>query len=432
MRTLFTKILLWFLATIVITAAGFILIDVFGFSGAASSQRRGAQFFLSEARHIFTNEGAGGLTAYFQRVEAGTSSRSFLVDPHGRDVLSGADRAELMAKANASRLPFVYQDSSFLFYVTDSDGFCLFMQPMMSGLWLQRLWLIVAIVALSYVLARHLTAPLRGLQRAVERFGKGDFTARSSSQRRDELGQLARTFDRMAQRIQTLVENQRTLLRDISHELRSPLTRLGLAVELARSREDREKALNGIEREVDRVNTLVGEVLSLARLDGGQSVVQRLPTRLDEMLEDLVDACSVEASEKNCRLLYERGAPITIHANEELVRRALENVVRNAVRYAPEGTDVTVTAAQSEDSIVVRIRDAGPGVPEESVTRIFEPFYRVDHDRNRETGGTGLGLAIALRAVQAHSGRIVARNMHPGLEIEIQLPVALEVRHVQT
>jgi two-component system, OmpR family, sensor kinase len=424
MRKLFAKILLWFLATMVITAAGFILIDFFGFSGSAASQRRSAQFFLAEARHIYEKEGREGLSGYLQRIEMGPAVRAFLVDPHGHDVQSGADRTDLMAKVNGARMPFVRHDSSFFFYVTDSDGFCFFMEPEVGSLWVQRSWLLVAIVALCYVLARHLTAPLRGLQHAVESFGKGDFRARSSSHRRDELGQLARTFDRMAERIQTLVERQRVLLRDISHELRSPLTRLGLAVELARSRPDKETALNTIDREVDRLNMLVGEVLSLARLDSHEPVLQRSSMRLDEMLEDLVDACSVEAEERHCSLIYRPGSLIMIDANEELVRRALENVVRNAVRYAPEKTDVTVTAEQSQGMTTIRIRDAGPGVPEESLTRIFEPFYRVDHDRNRETGGTGLGLAIALRAVESHGGSILARNIHPGLEIEIRLPAA--------
>ena len=280
----------------------------------------------------------------------------------------------------------------------------------MSGAWIQRLWLLATILALCYVLARHLTSPLRGLQHAVERFGKGDFTARSSSQRRDELGQLARTFDQMAERIQTLVENQRELLRDISHELRSPLTRLGLAIELARSGDDKERALNTIEKEADRLNALVGELLSLARIENQESAQRRSPVRLDAMLEDLMDVCSVESSQRECRLLFTPPGPIMVEADEELVRRAIENTIRNAVRYAPKNTDVLVTIEETKELSIVRVRDFGPGVPQESLTRIFEPFYRVDHDRNRETGGTGLGLAIAHRAVQIHGGRIVAQG----------------------
>jgi signal transduction histidine kinase len=440
MKTLFAKILLWLLATIVITTAGFVLIDAF--NGPASNQRRGSQFFMGEARHIYAAEGAQGLSSYFERIKGSLGGRAFLIDSSGTDLVSGNDRSNLIRQAKNTRLPFVHYDSSFFFYGTDRDGYWFFVEiVVMSGAWIQRLWLLATILALCYLLARHLTSPLRGLQHAVERFGKGDFTARSNSQRRDELGQLARTFDQMAERIQTLLENQRELLRDISHELRSPLTRLGLAIELARSRADKEKALNTIEKEADRLNELVGELLSLARLENQEFARPCSPIRLDEMVIDLIDACSVEASQRKCRLLFPSSGQITVDADEELIRRAIENIIRNAVRYAPENTDIGVTIEETDGMTILRVRDAGPGVPQDSLTRIFEPFYRVDHDRNRETGGTGLGLAIAHRAVQIHGGRILARNAHPGLEVEIQLPRSgplvkehatyHEVRHLQ-
>jgi two-component system sensor histidine kinase CpxA len=405
----------------VITATGFILIDAF--SDPASDQRRGSQFYLREGRYIYGKEGSDGLAQYIQRIRGDTGRRAFLLDSSGLDLASSTDRSDLLQKARESRFVFVRHDSSFLFYSTDSDGFWFFIEPVaMSSAWIQRLWLIAVILAVCYVLARHLTAPLRGLQHAVERFGRGDFTARSGSLRRDELGQLAQTFDRMAAQIQTLVENQQDLLRDISHELRSPLTRLGLAVELASTRPDKQEALITIQREADRLDTLVGELLSLARIDNQKAGPRRAALRFDELLEELIDICSVEAAQRNCRLILGSCEPLTIQADEELLRRAVENVIRNAVRHAPEDSEVIVTASHSREATVIRIRDSGPGVPPESLTRIFEPFYRVDHDRNRETGGAGLGLAIAHRAVQVHGGRILARNAHPGLEVEIQLP----------
>lgn len=286
----------------------------------------------------------------------------------------------------------------------------------------ERLWLIAGVLALCYILARSLTAPLRSLQSVVEHFGRGDFTARSHSDRRDEVGELARTFDGMAQQIQSLLGRQRDLLRDVSHELRSPLTRLSLALQLARSGSDRFQALDRIEREAARLNTLVGELLSLARIESGQSALHRAAVRLDHMLGDVVESCSLEASSRGCRLRLTSEAPVTIEADEELIRRAMENVICNAVHYSPKDTEISVIIDQDPEAVRIRIRDFGPGVPAESLGRIFDPFWRVDQDRSRETGGTGLGLAIARHAVQAHGGRILVRNVDPGLEVEVRLP----------
>src|SRR5262249_44026865 len=211
-----------------------------------------------------------------------------------------------------------------------------------------------------------------------------------NSARHDELGQLARTFDEMASQIHTLVENERNLLRDISHELRSPLTRLGLAVELARSHPDKEEALNRIEREADRLNVLVSDLLSLARIENQQSIRWRQPLQLDDLLKDIIDACSVEASQHQCNLVLRAVTPITIEADEELIRRAMENPIRNAIRYAPTHTEVIVTAEQANAITIVRIRDFGPGIPQEMLSRVFDPFCRADRDRSRETGGIGL------------------------------------------
>jgi two-component system sensor histidine kinase CpxA len=276
-------------------------------------------------------------------------------------------------------------------------------------------------LALCYVLARHLTAPLGAFQRAVERFGKGDFTARVGLSRRDELGQLARTFDHMAEQIQTLLESQRHLLRDISHELRSPLTRLAIAIELARAEGDKTHPLDVIEREANRLNELVGELISLARFENRQTAPQLAPVHLQTMLEDIIEICSVEASARNCRLVLDSEADQTLEADEELLRRAVENIVRNAVRHAPPGSDITLSLNAAGGTVRIRVRDRGPGVPPDLLMRIFEPFYRIDSDRNRATGGAGLGLAIAKRAVEVHGGRIGARNSEPGLEIEIEM-----------
>jgi two-component system sensor histidine kinase CpxA len=264
---------------------------------------------------------------------------------------------------------------------------------------------------------------VRKLEKAVERFGRGDLSARVSSSRRDELGQLARTFDRMASRIETLMAAERRLLLDISHELRSPLARLGVAVELARSGDDPESALTRIQKESDRLNALVGQLLQVTRAEGDPSSLRHDPVRLDELVEQLVDDSTIEAAAHGCEVRYEKREPVTVAGDPELLRRAVENVIRNAIRHAPRATAVEVRLARENGRAVVDVRDHGPGVPEEALPRIFDAFYRVEPGRDRSSGGAGLGLSIARRAIELHHGSIRAKNAQPGLEVEMDLPI---------
>ncbi|MEQ1908701.1 MAG: ATP-binding protein [Vicinamibacterales bacterium] len=423
MKTLFAKILVWLLATLLIMVAGLVVIDIVG--GPASTGPRGPAMFFDEAAHVFDVEGRTGLEAYLRRTEAAMGGRLWVVGANGRDLVSGEDRTEIVRKARETTLPFVFDRSALVVPRLSADGRAFFWAPppFSTGVWIQRLWLIGSVlVVLCYVLARHLTAPLRGLQRAVDRFGRGDFSARLNSDRRDELGQLAATFNQMAERIQALLEHQRTLLRDISHELRSPLTRLGLAVELARSGDGHDEGLDRIALEANRVNELVEELLSLARIENQHNSPNKTLVDLDVLLKDLVELCSLEAFTNHCQLRVKSTPHLTVSANEELLRRALENVIRNAIRYAPEQSDVNVSAERRGRNVRISVQDSGPGVPEAALSRIFEPFFRVDEDRNRESGGSGLGLAIAHRSVELHGGEISAQNMRPGLEVRIEWP----------
>ena len=278
-------------------------------------------------------------------------------------------------------------------------------------------------VLLCYGFAYHLTSPVRRLRTAVECFGRGDFSARAETDRKDELGQLAGSFNQMADRIQTLLSAERRLLLDISHELRSPLARLSVAIELARSGENREGMLDRIQKEADRLNELVAELLQVTRVEGDPSMQKTETVRLDELLGDLVYDSLIEAQAKDVRLLLKAPLPVTINGDEELLRRAIENVIRNAIRYAPPGTSLDIELTRSADCIRILVRDYGPGVPDEALPRIFDAFYRVDSDRNRASGGLGLGLAIARRAVELHKGKLAARNANPGLLVTIELPV---------
>jgi two-component system sensor histidine kinase CpxA len=259
---------------------------------------------------------------------------------------------------------------------------------------------------------------------------------RAETNRRDEIGQLARTFNQMADRIQLLLSAERRLLQDVSHELRSPLARLGVAIELARSSEQRDPSRNAaidgqrgetmdrIQKEADRLNSLVGELLQVTRAEGDPSQQRTQPVRLDELLADLVYDTSIEAEAKQSAIKLDAPEPITVAGDEELLHRALENVIRNAIRYAPSNTSVEITLEANRVAAEIQVRDYGPGVPEDSLIRIFDAFYRVDSDRNRASGGVGLGLSIARRSIELHHGKLQAENAHPGLRVTIRLPLS--------
>jgi two-component system sensor histidine kinase CpxA len=260
------------------------------------------------------------------------------------------------------------------------------------------------------------------LRKALDQFGQGDLSARTEETRRDELGELARAYDGMANRIQTLLAAERRLLLDISHELRSPLARLSVAVELARSGEGRALPLDRIQKEADRLNALITQLLDVTRMEGDPANRRLERVKLDQLVGELVDDCSIEAKARGCALTLDPPPAVAVEGDGELLRRAIENVVRNAIRYAPRESTVEVVVSNGSGHAHVRVRDYGPGVPADALPRLFDPFYRVEPDRNRGTGGVGLGLSIARRAVELHHGTLRASNASPGLLVDIELP----------
>ena len=280
-------------------------------------------------------------------------------------------------------------------------------------------------VLLCYWLALYLTSPVRKLEKAVERFGRGDLSARVGSNRRDELGQLARTFDRMAGRIETLLTAERRLLLDISHELRSPLARLGVAVELARSGDDANSALNRIQKESDRLNALVGQLLQVTRAEGDPASLRRDPIAAGRAgaatggrFLDRSGGARLRAEIREARAGDGGG-----RSGAAAPRGGERDPQRHPLRAAGKRrwkSPWRATTARRWWVCGTRAR----ACRKRRLPRLFDAFYRVEGDRDRASGGTGLGLSIARRAIELHQGSIRARNAQPGLEVEMELPVA--------
>jgi signal transduction histidine kinase len=435
MRSLFGKILIWFWFTLAITVVGSAFISALNVNWNDSDERapvaRLVTFQLEEARTAYETGGRPGLQAFLDTLHRVYDAKGILTDENGRDLLTNDDRSDLIRHVRGRALYQFFRTGDATVARVANDGkyrFFFIVPRTRVGAWFlmpDHIFVMGVAVLLCYLLAYYLTAPVRQLEKAVERFGGGDLSARVGSMRQDELGHLARTFDRMANRIETLVTAERRLLLDISHELRSPLARLGVAVELARSGENLDASLNRIQKESDRLNALVGQLLQVTRAEGDPSSLRRHPVQLDQLVQQLVDDSLIEAAARGCELKFERREPVLVEGDPELLRRAIENVIRNAIRYSPRETAVEVSLARSNGKAVVDVRDHGPGVPEEALPHLFDAFYRVETDRNRISGGIGLGLSLARRAIELHKGAIRAKNAQPGLEVEMELPAAL-------
>jgi signal transduction histidine kinase len=283
-------------------------------------------------------------------------------------------------------------------------------------------------------LARYITAPIRHLRTATHRLATGNLSARVGGydeRRKDELADLSRDFDHMAEQIESLLKSQRRLISDISHELRSPLTRLCVALGLARRHAGPEfsSALDRIDLESERLNHLIGSLLELARLESGAQVLEGEPVELESLVREVVADAEYEAQSRNRHVRVLSADSCTIIGDAQLVRAAAENVIRNALSHTGEGTDVDVTlelvGKSSAEAALIRVRDRGKGVPPESLADIFLPFYRVGDARERSAGGSGLGLSITDRAVRLHGGSVKAENCADGgLIVELRFPAS--------
>ncbi len=441
-RSLFLKIFLWFGLAMVSMVLATIVVQYFRFrEPPRQSQREAADPALVESSRMavdtFEREGKAALISYMDQMEQRASMRVFLFDRElnelsGRRTPYGArEIAQRVLNSNSPEFaptefsplvarPVTGANETRYAFVAELPRR---QPPPLIHHVMHILGLILVGGAFCYWLARYLTAPVKKLRIATQELARGNLSARvgRSGSRRDELVSLGSDFDLMAEQIESLVQAQRRLFGDISHELRSPLARLNVALELARQRSGAEaaSALARIQREAENLNEMIGQLLTLTRLQTGAREIQKSTFDLCRLVREIAEDAEFEAQSGNRAVKLESDPPCAFTGNEQLLRRAIENVVRNAVHYTPGGSsiEIAVRRASSEtnhDAIAISVRDHGPGVPESALEEIFRPFYRVDDARDREAGGVGLGLAIAERAILLHGGTVSAANAADG------------------
>ena len=335
---------------------------------------------LESARGAFASGGATALKSYLTRLDRiFAGSTHYLLDAKGVDMLSGENRAELLPPAPRTEWR-THANGYYIKAQRSPDGQYWIVNTGLSEsgphLWtfLPYYFLVIgATLLLCWLAAVGVISPIRRIAATIAFFGQGNLSVRVKTRRQDEIGQLGRSFNQMAERLERLIASERRLLGDISHELRSPLARLKFAIKLARTSADSKSALDRIERDVDESARMV---------------------RAADIVDEVVRDCQMEAEVRGCRIAVSGHLTGQMMGNRELLRRAVENVLRNAIRYAPEHSTIDVSIAEDSRAAAIAIRDYGPGVPEDALTRIFNPFFRVDEARDAMSGGSGLGLSI--------------------------------------
>jgi signal transduction histidine kinase len=386
------------------------------------------QLQLDSAREEYEQHGKQALADFMYRLDHTFHGSHYLLDAHGIDLVSGEDRSNLLPPPPET-IVRIHHKGHWIIAHRSPDGKYWFAAVGLLGrihIWtfLPYYFLVIGVTAvLVWIAAAGVILPIRRIASTIALFGHGDLTARVQTDRPDEIGQLGRSFNQMAERLERLIVSERRLLGDISHELRSPLARLKFAVKLARTSPDSKSSLDRIERDIDRIASLVSDIVEITFVEGDPALRGAESVPVAEIVGEVVRDCSVEAEMRGCRIEVTGHLAGEALGSRELVRRAVENVLRNAIRYSPDKTTIQVSLASDGHSAILIVRDQGPGVPENTLSRIFDPFFRVEESRSPNGGGSGLGLSIAKRAVQAHHGCISAENASPGLRVRIVIPL---------
>jgi two-component system, OmpR family, sensor histidine kinase CpxA len=451
---LFTKVFLWFWLTVLALFAIF-LASRLGTRLVPSTELIAsfAPRVADEAAHAYESGGPQEFEQFDRGLVGKSGLELYLIDGYGKDVLSRPIPSDSLSIARAarsdgrilSRFGLRSHSSSYKFTSPSGRPYVLLVRAPLqlakildstAGGGLPLLGVVLLMVTFfCFWLTHHIVAPIQGIQSAARKVAAGDLSVRAPleiSKRHDELAALAADFDAMVERMSAFVRSQKDLLSTVSHELRSPLTRLIMSLALLRKQPpiECEELLQRMERDVERVDTLMGQLLTLSRLETGLSSDGKDSVDLSQLVQEVVADGDFEARScgKSVRLQAEGGIVIE-KADQQALRSACENILRNAIRFTTPGSEVEVilkTEKMSPSSqVVLSVRDYGPGVPGELLQQIFQPFFRVKEPNGnpRENNGTGLGLAIALEAIRQHRGSIIAANANPiGLEVKIMLP----------
>jgi len=423
-KSVTAKILAWCIVVLLISTAAYMVVSIIIVNQIVPYFIDITSLQQDDAIRSYESGGPAALNEYLERLHRYVPVQHFLTDAAGRDLVNGASHAELLAKG-ATRFQSGPND---VFVTRSPDHHYSFIavSPRRSMATFLPFYMLapLAVCLLGWALAVDVASPLRKMAREVERFGRGDLTVRLDSSRRDEIGGVSRAFDNMADRIETLLTAERRLLQDVSHELRSPLTRIGFAAALTKTAEDREAAADRLNQEISRLAELVNGLLQMTRAEGDPSNRVMQEVSLPELIGRVAQDCELEARVRGCELTFRLGTCRQLYGDYELMHRAIENVVRNAIYYSPENSIIGITLECTASAAKISVRDSGPGVPDDALPKLFQPFFRVDPARSSSTGGVGLGLAIAKRAVAMHGGSITAQNVYPGLLVCIELPLA--------
>ena len=388
---------------------------------------------IESARAALADGGTDALKHYLNRLDhVFGGSTHFLLDAHGVDVLSGENKTRLLPPPPLFSW-ITRENEHYVRACRSQDGENWIIATGLQGrpdIWTYLPYYFLVLGAagvLCWLASVGVVSPIRRIAASIALFGHGNLSVRVQTQRLDEIGQLGRSFNQMAERLERLIVSERRLLGDISHELRSPLARLKFAVKLARTSADSKMALDRIERDIDRISSLVAGILEITYIESEPAIQASEIIRVGDTVDEVVEDCAMEAEIRGCRIAVDGRIEGQVQGNRELLRRAVENVLRNGICYSPEQSTIDVSIAENSRAAVVSIRDYGPGVPEEALAKIFDPFFRVDEARDATRGGSGLGLSIAKQAVQKHHGTIVAQNASPGLRVQISIPLCSDL-----
>lgn len=282
---------------------------------------------------------------------------------------------------------------------------------------------------ICFVLTRHIVKPLIEFREISKRFAEGDFEARvgkKATSRLDEIGDISIAFNDMADKISGMINSQKRLFSDISHELRSPLARLMVSIELLKMKIPKENSslAERIEKEVNRMNSMIEEILRFSKLESGSEKYIFEYANIDMLILDICKDAEFEGQKKNCRFNMNIQKNIAMNCVPQLISRAIENIIRNALKHSPNDSAIEVELKANEENATINITDHGPGVPEENLEKLFEPFFSCSKARTPQQNGIGLGLAIADRAIKLHKGNIKVCNIKPnGFQVVIFLPL---------